>query len=125
MAALSLIQSVNAYSDQLSSPQSGRAPLIPRKKNKSYDRFSACDSERRYLFGNDNAEECPEENERYRNVHGIIMAAVVLILFPVGALSMRLLGRWWLHAGFQVLSLLLLIAGFGIGIYLAKIGHKV
>ncbi|KAG9240238.1 hypothetical protein BJ878DRAFT_527342 [Calycina marina] len=59
------------------------------------------------------------DGEQYGNVHGIIMATVVLIL-PIESLSMHVLERWWVHTAFQVLSLLSLIAGFGIGIYVAK-----
>jgi hypothetical protein len=33
---------------------------------------------------------------------------------------MPVLGKWWLHATWQVLSILILISGFGIGIWLAN-----
>lgn len=55
--------------------------------------------------------------------HGVIMAVTVVLLLPCGALAMRLLGfagLVWFHAGFQVLSLFLFTAGFGIGVYMAN-----
>lgn len=57
---------------------------------------------------------------KLRNAHGIIMSLVMLILFPIGGLLMRVIGKWWLHAGWQMLSAFVLIAGFGIGVYLAN-----
>jgi len=125
MLAVPLVQSVSACNDQLSNAQSDVPSMLARRKTKGDIWTGTCESKRRENFGYRYENECGEENKHSRNIHGIIMAIVVLILFPVGALSMRLLGRWWLHAGFQVLSLLLLVAGFGIGVYLAKTGHKV
>jgi len=125
LVALSLVHNVYAYKDHLAVPQSDVSSIFPRKRGKGDFRSWSCDSERGRLFGNYYLSKCERENEHYRNVHGIIMATVLLILFPIGALSMRILARWWLHAGFQMLSLFLLIAGFGIGVYLAKIGHEV
>jgi len=61
-----------------------------------------------------------QELIHYRNTHGIIMAVVMVLLFPIGGLIMRIIGIWWLHAAWQVLSALVMIAGFGIGIYLAR-----
>lgn len=124
LVALSLFQDVSAYNEQPAGLQGDVPSIAPRKFNKDGGWPRPC-GRRGGLFRDVYGRECGEENEHYRNVHGIIMATVVLILFPIGALSMRLLGRWWLHAGLQILSLFLLIAGFGIGIYLAKIGHKV
>ncbi|RDW94896.1 hypothetical protein BP5796_00659 [Coleophoma crateriformis] len=65
-----------------------------------------------------------QEIERLRNTyrlaHGVTMSVVVLLLFPLGALAMRVMGKWWLHATFQVLSILVLLAGFGLGVYMAE-----
>lgn len=48
--------------------------------------------------------------------HGFIMALVFVILYPLGALLMPILGKWWAHAAFQAVVWLVMWAGFGIGI---------
>lgn len=48
--------------------------------------------------------------------HGIVMAIVMVILYPVGSSLMPLLGKWVLHASWQFLAFLLMWAGFGLGI---------
>ena len=49
------------------------------------------------------------------------MGVTVVLLFPIGALFMRLVGNAMLHAVLQVFSLLALIVGFGLGVKLAKL----
>jgi len=54
--------------------------------------------------------------------HGVLMSLAFLILFPFGAMSLRLLsfpGLVWLHAGTQLLAYTVAIAGMGLGIYIA------
>jgi multisubunit Na+/H+ antiporter MnhF subunit len=53
------------------------------------------------------------------------MSLVVLILFPLGAMIMRIFGKWWLHAIFQVIALILLIVGFALGVILGKMEGRV
>lgn len=56
------------------------------------------------------------------------MAVTVVIFLPMGALSLRLVhfnGLVWLHATFQLLSLCLLFAGFGLGIHLGQLKNEV
>jgi hypothetical protein len=48
--------------------------------------------------------------------HGIIMALVMVVLYPLGSLLMPLLGKWLVHAGFQIFSFVLMWLGFGLGI---------
>lgn len=51
------------------------------------------------------------------------MGIAVVLMFPFGALTVRLLsfrGVVWLHMGWQVVSMFLLTAGFGIGVNMAK-----
>ncbi|TEY87364.1 hypothetical protein BOTCAL_0003g00450 [Botryotinia calthae] len=55
--------------------------------------------------------------------HGIIMGITVVLLFPLGALSMRVFGRPWLHAILQMLSFSFLIVGLGLGIKLAGLKY--
>ncbi|ESZ92533.1 hypothetical protein SBOR_7059 [Sclerotinia borealis F-4128] len=55
----------------------------------------------------------------YNIAHGTIMGITMVILFPLGAIAMTIFGKWWLHAAFQVFSLVMLIIGFGLGVKLA------
>ncbi|KAH9904209.1 hypothetical protein F4778DRAFT_734414 [Xylariomycetidae sp. FL2044] len=55
-----------------------------------------------------------------KSAHGILMAVVFVILYPLGALLMPLLGRWALHAGWQMLAFLGMWAGFGLGVVLTE-----
>ncbi|KAI2616472.1 putative iron reductase domain protein [Hypoxylon sp. NC1633] len=48
--------------------------------------------------------------------HGIIMAIVWVLLYPLGSALMPLFGKWILHASWQFLAFLLMWAGFGLGI---------
>ncbi|KAM7224297.1 ATP synthase subunit H, mitochondrial [Rhypophila decipiens] len=48
--------------------------------------------------------------------HGIIMALVMAILYPLGSLLMPLLGNWKVHAAWQTVSFILMWVGFGIGV---------
>ena len=59
-------------------------------------------------------------------VHGIIMGVTVVLIFPLGAMSWKLLNRvfsprslLWIHVGCQVVGLALLITGFGLGVWVA------
>lgn len=54
--------------------------------------------------------------------HGVLAALAFVILFPSGAIAIRLAsftGVVWLHAAFQVFAFLVYIAAFGLGVYLA------
>ncbi|OTB02503.1 hypothetical protein M426DRAFT_322595 [Hypoxylon sp. CI-4A] len=48
--------------------------------------------------------------------HGIIMAVVMVLLYPLGSAVMPLFGKWALHASWQLLAFLLMWAGFGLGV---------
>ncbi|CAD6441244.1 ec1f3bee-01cb-4581-a17e-a99199bf1008 [Sclerotinia trifoliorum] len=61
--------------------------------------------------------------QSYDMAHGIIMGVTVVLLFPLGALSMRIFGRPWLHASLQIISFIFLIAGLGLGIKLAGLRY--
>jgi hypothetical protein len=52
--------------------------------------------------------------------HGVIMSIVFVILYPLGSSLMPLLGKWYIHASWQTIAFLLMWAGFGIGVYIAK-----
>jgi hypothetical protein len=48
-------------------------------------------------------------------VHGIIMMITFVIMYPIGAILMPLVGKWFVHAGFQMFSFILMWVGFAIG----------
>lgn len=56
----------------------------------------------------------------YEMTHGILMASSMVVLFPVGAIVLRVFGGVWLHAAIQLFTLCAIISGFGIGIKLAQ-----
>ncbi len=57
---------------------------------------------------------------KYDKAHGVLMGTTVCLLFPLGAVYMRLGGSAWAHGAIQTLSLAFLIAGFGVGYKLAQ-----
>lgn len=61
-----------------------------------------------------------EEITRLQRAHGIIMAIVFVILYPVGSILMPLLGKWMFHAAFQFFNFVLMWVGFGLGYVLSQ-----
>jgi len=59
-------------------------------------------------------------NNKVLVAHGIIMALVMAVLYPLGSLLMPLLGKWQVHAAWQTVSFILMWVGFGIGVKCAK-----
>lgn len=54
--------------------------------------------------------------------HGIIMGLTFALLFPSGALLIRMFsfkGLVWVHAGFQIFAYALAIVGLGLGVFIA------
>lgn len=49
-------------------------------------------------------------------IHGLIMALTMVVLYPLGASLMPLLGKWYIHAAWQLVAFCLMWAGFGLGI---------
>jgi hypothetical protein len=65
-------------------------------------------------------------------VHGIIMGLTVTLIFPLGAMSKKLLDRvlrprvlFWTHVVCQTFGLALLITGFGVGVWVAILHDEV
>lgn len=59
---------------------------------------------------------------RVRKAHGIIMSLAFVIVYPLGAIIIRLLsfsGLVWVHAATQIFSYLLALTGLGLGVYIA------
>ena len=55
--------------------------------------------------------------------HGVMAALAFVILFPVGAISIRLLsfpGLVWFHAAFQAFAYLAFLIAFGLGVHIAN-----
>ena len=50
------------------------------------------------------------------------MGLAVTVLLPAGAIFVRLHGHAWVHAGIQMLSLICMVVGLGLGVELAKMG---
>jgi hypothetical protein len=61
----------------------------------------------------------------YDIAHGTIMSVTMVILFPLGALSMVLWGKTWVHGFIQLGSLGMLVIGFGLGVKLADLNDYV
>ncbi|KAK8131255.1 iron reductase domain protein [Apiospora sp. TS-2023a] len=61
-----------------------------------------------------------QEITRLQRAHGIIMALVFVILYPVGSILMPLLGKWMFHAAFQFFNFVLMWVGFGLGYVLSQ-----
>merc|ERR1712225_68237 len=57
----------------------------------------------------------------YQKAHGIVMGIVVVLLFPFGAMFMRMGGSGIVHGILQVLSLCALLVGLGLGVKLADL----
>ncbi|POR33242.1 Uncharacterized protein TPAR_06578, partial [Tolypocladium paradoxum] len=51
--------------------------------------------------------------------HGILMTLVFVVGYPIGSIMMPLIGKWIIHAGWQMLVFLGMWAGFGIGYVVA------
>ncbi|KAI5456672.1 hypothetical protein BGZ63DRAFT_417644 [Mariannaea sp. PMI_226] len=54
------------------------------------------------------------------HVHGVVMAIVFVLAYPLGAVAMPLVGNWLLHAGWQIVAFIGTWVGFGVGYVLAK-----
>ena len=65
---------------------------------------------------------------RIKIVHGIFMGSAFALLFPTGAIIMRMLKHRhtaWIHGAWQAMAYVVAIVGFGTGVWLAVTEHKV
>jgi hypothetical protein len=68
--------------------------------------------------------------EKYPSIlkaHGVILPVAFVLMFPTGAVAIRLLsfpGLVWVHAGWMIITWLLAIAGMALGIWLANTSHQ-
>ena len=58
-------------------------------------------------------------------VHAVFMCLAFLLVFPIGAISLRLVRRAPIHAAVQTFGLGLVLIGFGLGVYASKLYNKV
>jgi hypothetical protein len=65
-------------------------------------------------------------------VHGILMGITVILIFPFGSICWRLLDRlvsgrtlFKIHICCQLLGLAMLVAGFGVGVWVCVIHNEV
>ncbi|KAG8676446.1 hypothetical protein FPOAC2_02543 [Fusarium poae] len=49
------------------------------------------------------------------SIHGAIMAVVFLLGFPIGSVLMPLVGKWLLHASWQIVAFIAMWVGLGVG----------
>lgn len=59
-------------------------------------------------------------NKKVIWAHGLGMAIAFAILYPLGSALMPLIGKWYVHASFQVVTWLLMWAAFGLGVFGAQ-----
>ncbi|GAB0132891.1 hypothetical protein EsDP_00001312 [Epichloe bromicola] len=59
-------------------------------------------------------------NQDLLTAHGVVMAIVFIVGYPIGSSLMPLIGNWILHASWQFLAFLGMWAGFGIGYTVAS-----
>jgi hypothetical protein len=59
------------------------------------------------------------------SAHGVIMAVVFLVGFPIGSVLMPLLGKWLVHASWQIIAFVGMWVGFGVGKVAADRGGDV
>jgi len=48
-------------------------------------------------------------------LHGVIMTIAFVFMYPVGAIIMPLIGKWLVHASWQMVAFVAMWAGFGVG----------
>ena len=59
---------------------------------------------------------------RIRKAHGAIMSLAFVIVYPLGAILIRLFsfsGLIWVHAATQIFAYMMAVTGLGLGVYIA------
>ncbi|EME88381.1 uncharacterized protein MYCFIDRAFT_86102 [Pseudocercospora fijiensis CIRAD86] len=64
------------------------------------------------------------DSEWAQTAHAVFMCLAFLLVFPLGAICLRLVRRAMVHAIVQVFGLGLVLIGFGLGIYASKLYNK-
>lgn len=61
-----------------------------------------------------------DNSDSLLSAHGIIMSIVFVIGYPLGAILMPLIGKWFIHAGWQIIVFLGMWAGLALGVVVAN-----
>jgi hypothetical protein len=72
--------------------------------------------------GSDSLDDGDDASEMMIRAHGTLASTVFLVLFPIGAMVIRIPGLSvpvWVHAGIQIFTYCCFVAAAGLGIYLA------
>lgn len=77
------------------------------------------------IDGASEAKEMTGDNSSAPAAHALIMLGSFVFLFPLGSLLLRVIHKALWHGAVQVLALLCILIGFGIGIYLSTLYNKV
>ncbi|KAL7781503.1 CBD9-like protein [Trichoderma afarasin] len=59
-------------------------------------------------------------NQTLASAHGILMSVIFVIMYPLGAALMPLIGKWYIHASWQTIAFLGMWAGLGLGVTIAR-----
>lgn len=70
--------------------------------------------------GNTNGASTAETPVNTLLVHGIIMTVAFAVLYPLGSMLIPLVGKWYIHAGCQVVAFLTMWGGFASGYITAQ-----
>lgn len=65
------------------------------------------------------------DHDLSRQFHALLMCAAFVVLFPVGAMFLRIFGSVRLHQLTQIFGLIVILIGLGLGIKLSKQYNKV
>lgn len=95
------------------SPDQGSVPL-PQGHNGTYTLQSASETKN-----------MTSDSSTAPAAHALIMIAAFVFLFPLGSLLLRVLHKALWHGAVQVLAVLMILIGFGLGIYLSTQYNKV
>ena len=69
----------------------------------------------------------PETRNVAHIAHGTVMSMAIVLFYPIGAIMMKLFsfpGLLWLHIGWQMVGMVLMLAGFGLGIWLSVLHNE-
>jgi len=95
------------------STEEGAVPL-PNSKNGTYE-----------LHGASEAKDMTADSSHAPAAHALIMLGSFVFLFPLGSLVLKVLHKALWHGVVQILAVVLITVGFGLGIYLSTQYNKV
>lgn len=101
-----------------STPEHGR---VPPPNDPGGPSSGVADTNFAYAFASE-AFDTHSDVEWAPVLHGVLMSLAFILVFPTGALVMRLLRRFgvFYHAGLQVIGIAIVIVGFAAGVYVSR-----